>query len=74
MIDGRDIGSIVFKKADIKIYIETNQKIRAKRRHKELIERGERTIYSKVLNEIKHRDEKDKKKKKIHPLLFRRTL
>ena len=63
VIDGRDIGSIVFKKADIKIYIDTNQKIRAKRRYKELIERGERTIYSKVLNEIKHRDEKDKKRK-----------
>jgi len=63
VIDGRDIGSVVFKNADIKLYINTNQKIRAKRRYKELIDKGERIIYSNVLNEINHRDEKDKKRK-----------
>ncbi len=69
VIDGRDIGSVVFKNADIKLYINTNQKIRAKRRYKELIDRGERIIYSNVLNEIKIRDEKDKNRK-YSPLII----
>lgn len=63
VIDGRDIGSVVFKDAKIKLYIDTDKKIRAKRRFKELIDKGERTIYSSVLNNIKLRDEKDKKRK-----------
>ena len=62
-MDGRDIGSVVFKDAKIKLYIDTDKKIRAKRRFKELIDKGERTIYSSVLNNIKLRDEKDKKRK-----------
>ena len=60
VVDGRDIGSVVFKHAQIKLYIETNPKIRAKRRHKELIDRGEKSIYNNVLKEIKLRDYKDK--------------
>ena len=63
VIDGRDIGSVVFKDAKIKLYIDTDKKIRAKRRFKELIDKGERTIYSSVLKNIKLRDEKDKKRK-----------
>ena len=63
VIDGRDIGSVVFKNASIKLYIETNPKIRAKRRHKELIDSGEKSIYSDVLKEIKLRDYKDKNRK-----------
>ena len=63
VIDGRDIGSVVFKDAEIKLYIDTNKKIRVKRRFKELIDRDERTIYSNVLKDIKLRDEKDKKRK-----------
>ena len=63
VIDGRDIGSVVFKHAEIKLYIDTNKKIRVKRRFKELIDRGERTIYSNVLKDIKLRDEKDKNRK-----------
>ena len=63
VIDGRDIGSVVFKDAEIKLYIDTNKKIRVKRRFKELIDRDERTIYSNVSKDIKIRDEKDKKRK-----------
>ena len=63
VIDGRDIGSVVFKDAEIKLYIDTNKKIRVKRRFKELIDRGERTIYSNVSKDIKIRDEKDKKRR-----------
>ena len=63
VIDGRDIGSVVFKDAKIKLYIYTNPKIKAKRRYKELIERGEKSIYSHVLREIKNRDSIDKNRK-----------
>ena len=60
VIDGRDIGSKVFKNAKIKLFIEVNPKIRAKRRHKQLIEQGEKSIYSQILRDINLRDNKDK--------------
>ena len=63
VIDGRDIGSVVFKKADLKLYIEVNPEIRAKRRYKQLIDSGEKSIYRKILKDIKLRDYKDKKRK-----------
>ncbi len=63
VIDGRDIGSVVFKNADLKLFIEVNAKIRAKRRYKQLIDSGEKSIYRKILKEIKLRDKKDKLRK-----------
>ena len=63
VIDGRDIGSVVFKKADLKLYIEVNSKIRAKRRYKQLIDSGEKFIYRKILKDIELRDKKDKLRK-----------
>ena len=60
VIDGRDIGSVVFKKADLKLYIDVKPEIRAKRRYKQLIDSGEKSIYPKILKEIKLRDNKDK--------------
>ena len=63
VIDGRDIGSVVFKKAYFKLYIEVYPEIRAKRRYKQLIDSGEKSIYPKILKEIKLRDKKDKLRK-----------
>ena len=63
VIDGRDIGSVVFKKADLKLYIDVNPEIRAKRRYKQLIDSGEKSIYPKILKELKLRDQKDKNRK-----------
>tara|TARA_B100000963_G_scaffold283065_1_gene251718 strand:- start:33 stop:668 length:636 start_codon:yes stop_codon:yes gene_type:complete len=63
VIDGRDIGSVVFKKADLKLYIDVKPEIRAKRRYKQLIDSGEKSIYRKILRDIKLRDYKDKKRK-----------
>ena len=60
VIDGRDIGSHVFKNAKIKLYINVKPEIRAKRRHKQLIERGEKSIYSRILRDINLRDKTDK--------------
>ena len=60
VIDGRDIGSKVFKEAQIKLFITVNAEIRAKRRHKQLIAKGEKSIYSKILKDINLRDYSDK--------------
>ncbi len=68
VIDGRDIGSVVFKVADLKLYIEVNEKNRAKRRYKQLIDSGEKSIYPQILKEIKLRDKKDKTRK-FSPLI-----
>ena len=59
VIDGRDIGSVVFKNADLKLFIEVNEVVRAKRRHKQLIDMGEKSIYAEILKEIKLRDRQD---------------
>ena len=63
VIDGRDIGSVVFKKAFLKLYIDVDVSIRAKRRYKQLIDNGEKSIYLKILKDIKLRDKTDKTRK-----------
>ena len=63
VIDGRDIGSVVFKKAYLKLYIDVDINIRAKRRYKQLIDNGEKSIYLKILEDIKLRDKTDKTRK-----------
>ncbi len=68
VIDGRDIGSHVFKNAKIKLFIGVSAKIRAKRRHKQLIEQGEKSIYSRILKGIILRDKTDKNRA-ISPLV-----
>ena len=59
VIDGRDIGTKVFKSAKIKLFINVKPTIRAKRRHKQLIALGEKSIYAQILKEIKLRDKTD---------------
>ncbi len=63
VVDGRDIGSKVFKNADLKLYIDVNEENRAKRRYKQLIDAGEKSIYPKILKEIKLRDYIDRNRK-----------
>ncbi len=69
VIDGRDIGSVVFKKANLKLYIKVNLVNRAKRRYKQLIDSGEKSIYPQILKDIKLRDKKDKTRS-ISPLVI----
>ena len=71
VIDGRDIGSVVFKKAFLKLYVDVEVNIRAKRRYKQLIDNGEKSIYLKILKDIKLRDKIDKTRK-ISPLVVPR--
>ena len=63
VIDGRDIGSVVFKRAYLKLYVDVDVNIRAKRRYKQLIDNGEKSIYLKILKDIKLRDKTDKTRK-----------
>ena len=69
VIDGRDIGSKVFKDANIKLFITVSAEIRAKRRHKQLLQLGEKSIYAQILRGIKLRDYKDKNRKES-PLIM----
>ena len=61
--EGRDIGTVVFPDANVKIYLDANEKIRAERRYKEYLENGVNTTYEEVLESIKTRDMNDKNKK-----------
>ena len=66
-LDGRDIGSVVVKDADVKFYITANVKVRANRRYKELKAKNKKITYKEVLKSIKKRDKSDKNRK-ISPL------
>ncbi len=66
-LDGRDIGSVVVKRADVKFYITANVKVRAMRRYKELKANNKKITYKEVLKSIKKRDKSDKNRK-ISPL------
>ena len=59
IMDGRDIGTVVFPDADVKIFLSAPVEERARRRFEELSERGTPEPYEKVLEEMKIRDERD---------------
>jgi cytidylate kinase len=56
VMDGRDIGTIVFPDAAVKIFMTADPKIRAERRYKELLAKGESTSMEEVFENIAHRD------------------
>ena len=59
IMDGRDIGTVVLPKATVKIFLTASPEVRAKRRTDELIAKGQKANYDKVLAEIKQRDYQD---------------
>lgn len=67
VMDGRDIGNNVFKDAKYKFYLTASPEIRAERRYNELKERGEHIKLSKILEDIKTRDDRDMNRK-LNPL------
>ena len=58
-MDGRDIGTVVLPDADLKIFLTASSEARARRRWKELQEKGMDEPYEKVLAEIVERDRQD---------------
>ena len=59
VLDGRDIGTVVFPNADIKFFLTAQPEARAHRRYAEDLERGRTTTYEETLSEINLRDERD---------------
>ena len=59
VMEGRDIGSVVFPDAELKIYLTANPEIRAKRRLNDLLKKGGNATFDEVLEDIKKRDESD---------------
>ncbi len=62
VIDGRDAGTYIFPEAQLKIFLTASPEERARRRYKELINKGFKVSYDQVLKEINERDELDKKR------------
>ena len=59
VLDGRDIGTVVCPEARVKLFITAAPEERARRRHRELAERGETTTFDAILADIKARDARD---------------
>lgn len=62
VLDGRDIGTYVLPKAEFKFYITARPEIRAERRYRELLEKGQTAVLEDVLKEINIRDGNDSKR------------
>jgi len=67
VMDGRDIGTVVFPHADLKLFIKADARIRAERRWMEMREKGDDVDFDDILSNIKQRDIKDTTRK-IAPL------
>ena len=59
IMDGRDIGTVVLPKADVKIFLTASPEVRARRRCDELLAKGQDAKYEQVLKEIQQRDYQD---------------
>ena len=55
-MDGRDIGTVVFPNAEVKFFVTASQEIRAQRRYKELLEKGEIVDLEQIKQSISQRD------------------
>ena len=69
IMDGRDIGSVVFPDADLKLFLTASIEVRAKRRYDELIKKGANVTLGDVINNIEDRDQKDSNRK-TSPLII----
>ena len=59
VMDGRDIGTVVFKDAELKLFMTASSEVRANRRFEELISKGDNVKYEEVLENIINRDQID---------------
>ena len=57
--DGRDMGTVIFPSADLKIFLTASVEVRARRRYKQLKEKGESVNLSRLFREIEARDQRD---------------
>ncbi|GAA4837847.1 (d)CMP kinase [Algivirga pacifica] len=59
VMDGRDIGTVVFPDAELKIFMTASAEVRAKRRQLEMEEKGQKVAFEDVLNDLVSRDKED---------------
>lgn len=59
VLEGRDIGTVVFPDADVKVFLTASPTVRARRRVEQLEAAGRPADYASILNEIRERDERD---------------
>jgi len=59
VLEGRDIGTVVFPDAEIKFYLDANTEERGRRRFKELVEKGMKVDFNDTLEEVRKRDDND---------------
>ena len=59
VMDGRDIGTVVFPQAELKIFVIASAEVRAQRRYLEIKDKGENSSFESVLANVKERDERD---------------
>jgi cytidylate kinase len=59
VVEGRDIGTVVFPHADVKFFLKASPEIRTERRFKELKEKGIQVTYNETLKELNKRDIQD---------------
>ena len=59
VLDGRDIGTVICPDADVKLFVTASAEERARRRHAELVAKGEETSYERVLADVRDRDARD---------------
>ena len=59
IMDGRDIGTVVLPKANVKIFLTASAEVRAQRRTDELLAKGQKANYNQILKEIQQRDYQD---------------
>ena len=67
VMDGRDIGTTILPNAEVKIYLTASSATRARRRYKELIEKGEECNIEDIQKDIEERDQRDMNRE-ISPL------
>ncbi|GGW33155.1 (d)CMP kinase [Arenibacter certesii] len=63
VMDGRDIGTVVFPDAEFKVFMTASPEKRAFRRYKELLDKGEKVSYDEVLKNVRYRDYIDSNRK-----------
>jgi cytidylate kinase len=68
VMEGRDIGTVVFPHAELKIFLEASPEVRADRRWKEHQEKGELMALAQVLEEVRDRDRRDRERR-VSPLV-----
>lgn len=59
VLDGRDIGTVVCPEADVKLFVTASSEVRAERRYKELLSKGQDVTYDDIFAEIERRDARD---------------